>query len=149
ESSLAEPDSPTGKLLLKVENQFLAFRDKQVCVLRPAGLVGPQRHPGTFFKNKSGIPNGLAPVNLIHRDDVIGILFSLIRNPEAKGIYNACSLTHPAKNEFYAKAAGVLGNPAPEFRLEEERYKIVSSNRITEELDYSFRYPDLMIWLDQ
>ena len=148
ESSPAEPDSPTARLLLEVENQFLALIDKQVCVLRPAGLVGPDRHPGGFFKNKSSIPNGLAPVHLIHRDDVIGLLLSLISNPEVKGIYNACSLTHPAKHEFYAKAAKVLGNPVPGFLLEEKSYKIVSSDRIKAELHYSFKYPDLMSWLN-
>ena len=149
ESSLTEADSPTGRLLLNVENQFLALKNKQVCVLRPAGLVGPERHPGNFFKDKSGIPNGLAPVNLIHRDDVIGILLSLIRNPEAKGVYNGCSLTHPAKHEFYTNAAEVLGNPAPGFLLEKNWYKIVASVRIKEELNYTFKFPDLMSWLNE
>lgn len=149
ESSSPKPQAPTARLLLEVENQFLALSNKQVCVLRPAGLIGPERHPGNFFRNKSGIVNGLAPVNLIHRDDVIGILLSLIRNPEVSGIYNAVSLTHPSKHEFYAKAAKVLDNPAPEFILEEKSYKIIASERVKEELNYSFKYPNLTSWLEE
>ena len=80
---------------------------------------------------------------------MIGLLLSLISNPEAKGIYNACSLTHPAKHEFYAKAAEVLGNPVPGFVLEEKRFKIVASDRVKEELNYSFKYPNLMNWLNE
>ena len=149
ESDVPVPTTVAGKLLLDVENQFLAVSDKRVAVLRLAGLVGPERHPGAFFKNRSEIPNGLAPVNLIHREDVIGILLSMIRNPEIRGIYNGCSPTHPTKQQFYTTAAEALKIEAPEFISERKSYKIISSVRITEELSYSFKYNDLMVWLTE
>ena len=147
ETSTPEPDSEAGKLLLEVENQFLAIRNKQICVLRPAGLVGPGRHPGRFFKDKTRIPNGLAPVNLIHRDDVIGIIQTMIENPGASGVYNACSPVHPTKQEFYTQAAATLDMQAPDFIPEKKSYKIISSGRVYEELGYAYKYNNLIDWL--
>ena len=149
EQDLSEPESPAGKLLLKVENQFLALKNMQVCVLRPSGLIAEDRHPGRFFKNKINIPNGLAPINLIHRDDVIGIILKLLDHNEAHGIYNGCSLTHPAKMDFYRMAAESIGLPPPEFIAEKRVWKIVLSERVKKELDYEFLYPDLQDWLKE
>lgn len=149
ETSTPEPDSEAGKLLLEVENQFLSIQNKQICVLRPAGLVGPGRHPGRFFKDKTRIPNGLAPVNLIHRDDVIGIIQSMIENPKASGVYNACSPAHPTKQEFYNQAAATLDLQAPGFIPEKKSFKIISSKRIQEELGYAYKYNNLIDWLKE
>ena len=147
ESDRPEPDTPGGNLLLEVEDQFLSIPDKKVIVLRASGLIGPQRHPSRFFKNKTGIPNGLAPVNLIHRDDVIGIILSLIADQHAAGIYNACSVEHPSKQDFYGLAAKVTKNAIPQFVSEKLSWKIISSIRVSQELNYSFIYPDLSNWL--
>ena len=147
EQDLSEPESPAGKLLLKVENQFLTLKNMQVCVLRPAGLVAADRHPGRFFKNKINIPNGLAPINLIHRDDVIGIILKLLDDNEASGIYNGCSLTHPAKMDFYKTAAESIGFDAPIFLPEKKSWKIIESERVSSDLNYVFIYPDLLNWV--
>jgi nucleoside-diphosphate-sugar epimerase len=147
ESDMPEPDSETARLLADTEDQFLAIQNKKVCVVRPAGLVGPDRHPGRFFRNRSRIPNGLAPVNLIHRDDVIGIINSLISNENASGIYHACSPAHPARQDFYDLAARSSNFPPPDFIPEKLSWKIISSRRVYNELGYTFKYPDLTDWL--
>ena len=147
EADRPEPDSPAGKLLLAVEDQFLVIPYTNVIVLRAAGLVGPQRHPGRFFKNKTDIPNGLAPINLVHRDDVIGIILSLIKDENARGIYHACSPAHPVKQDFYGLAAEVLGENIPGFVPEKINWKIISGFRVSDELNYPFIYPDLVYWL--
>ena len=133
---------------MQTENQFLAIPNVQVCVLRPAGLVGPGRHPGRFFRDKIDVPNGLTPINLIHLEDVIGILQCLIENPEARGRYHACSPEHPGKEDFYRQAAESLKLKAPGFIREKKNYKIISSERVQEELGYRFKYPDLLTWIN-
>jgi nucleoside-diphosphate-sugar epimerase len=148
EADLAEPDSETGKLLEDTENKFLAIQNKKICVVRAAGLVGPERHPGKFFRSKSNVPNGLAPVNLIHRDDVIGIIHKLIESEDASGIYNACSPSHPSKKNFYQVAARNAGFPPPDFIPEKLSWKIISSSRVYDDLGYVFKYPDLIKWLE-
>jgi nucleoside-diphosphate-sugar epimerase len=147
EGDIPEPDSVTGKLLLEVENQFLELEQKKVCVLRASGLVGPERHPGRFFRNKGLIPNGLAPVNLIHREDVIGIIIKLIESKNTQGIYNACSPLHPTKQDFYGLAAEVCKQIPPVFIPEKTSWKIICSSRVKDELNYVFKHPDLREWL--
>lgn len=141
------PDSDAGRLLLEVENQILAIETAKICVIRPSGLVGPGRHPGRFFKNKTRIPDGLSPINLIHRDDVIGIIMKMIRQENAEGIYNACSPEHPARHEFYALAAKMAHYPPPDFIAEKTVWKVINSLRVSEELKYQFKFPRLMDWL--
>ena len=148
ETDLADPDSAAGKLLVETENKFLAIQNKKVCIVRAAGLVGPERHPGRFFRNRTQIPNGLSPVNLIHRDDVIGIIQKLIASENAFGIYNACSPSHPSKQDFYRYAAQFSGFPPPDFIPEKLSWKIISSLRVNNELEYIFKYPDLIKWLE-
>jgi nucleoside-diphosphate-sugar epimerase len=147
ETDLPLPESAAGKLLLEIENQFLSIKSKQVIIVRSCGLVGPERHPSRFFRNKTTIPNGLAPINLIHLDDVIGIIINLIIDNKARGIYNSCSLHHPDKQDFYGLAAKFAGFEAPKFISERESWKIISSVRVEEELNYQFKYPDLLEWL--
>ncbi len=147
EADRPETDSESGRLLLSVENKFSSIPGKSLSIVRPAGLVGPERHPGRFFRNKTDIPNGLTPVNMIHREDVIGIILKLVEQEEASGIFNACSLTHPPKQEFYHCAAKSLGLNAPQFIPEKTNWKIVLSNRVLNELEYQFKYPDLMRWV--
>ena len=149
ESEEARPETAAGVLLKEVEDQFLAIRDKSIVILRLAGLVGPGRHPGKFFKGKKGIPNGWAPVNVIHRDDVIGIIKKLIEDDRAAGIYNGCSPVHPSKISFYRLAATLAGEPLPEFIAEEGTGKIISGSRVGVELRYEFIYPNLEDWLRQ
>ena len=149
ESEEARPETAAGVLLKEVEDQFLAIRDRSIVILRLAGLVGPGRHPGKFFKGKKGIPNGWAPVNVIHRDDVIGIIKKLIEDDRAAGIYNGCSPVHPSKISFYRLAATLAGEPLPEFIAEEGTGKIISGSRVGVELRYEFIYPNLEDWLRQ
>jgi len=149
ESEEARPETAAGVVLKEVEDQFLAIRDKTVVVLRLAGLVGPGRHPGRFFKGKQGIPNGWAPVNVIHRDDVIGIIKKIIEDDQTAGIYNGCSPVHPSKISFYGLAASLAGEPLPGFVEEEGRWKVISGARVALELRYEFIYPNLEDWLRQ
>ena len=149
ETETAQPDTSGGRLLKEVEDQLLSISVKSVIVLRLAGLVGPQRHPGRFFKGRKGISGGLAPVNLIHRDDVIGIIERIINDDSTAGIYNACSPSHPPKNDFYRLAAETSGEPIPEFIPEKGNWKIISGQRVNDELNYQFIYPDLENWLKE
>lgn len=142
------PESDAGKLLLEVENQFLSIKNKKVIILRLCGLTGPGRDPARFFKNKNFIPNGLAPINLVHLDDVIGVILNIISDENASGIYNCCSTSHPTKDEFYSIASKLAGNKIPDFILEKKMWKEVASLRIQKELGYKFKYPNLLEWLN-
>lgn len=147
ESDPAQPDTDSGKLLAEIEAQFLQL-GPQAIVLRLAGLIGPGRHPGRFFAGKVDIPNGLAPVNLIHQADAVGIIQKLIETEQASGIYHACTPDHPSRADFYTLASQVAGLEAPKFIAEKKAWKIIRSQRLSEEMHYQFRFRDLMEYLE-
>jgi len=43
-----------------------------------SGLVGRERKAGRFFAGKRDVPEGNAPVNLVHLDDCMGVVEALI-----------------------------------------------------------------------
>lgn len=62
---------------------------------RLAGLVGPSRHPGRWLAGKTGLPGGNAPVNLVHQDDVIGILLRVLENNMLGDVFDVCANERP------------------------------------------------------
>ncbi|MBC7914030.1 MAG: SDR family NAD(P)-dependent oxidoreductase [Pyrinomonadaceae bacterium] len=147
EADEPKPDTDSAKLLIEVEKQFMLLKDKEIIVVRPGGLIGDDRYPGRFFSGKNEIENGLAPVNLIHKTDITGIVYTLALAENASGIYNAVAPHHPTKNEFYSLAAFQVGLAPPNFLEEKTDWKIVNSHRIPHELTYEFIYPNLNQWL--
>lgn len=146
ESSEISPDTESGKVIAEVETLLMGLPVK-VIILRLAGLIGPGRLPGRFFAGKTDIPNGYAPVNLIHLEDVIDLINSLIDDEQAEGIYIGCAPSHPTKEEFYTHAAMLEKLEPPVFVPEKVSWKLVSSERTGTELNFSYKFPSLMAWL--
>ena len=137
-----EPDTEQGRILQQAEKLFQSEQNSKISIIRFGGLVGPGRHPGHFFAGKSDIPNGLAPVNLIHLEDCTGISLAVIDQDTFGYVINAVSPDHPAKSEFYKIAASQAGLPAPEFINELNNWKIVNSAIISGLLNYQFKIQD-------
>lgn len=143
ESSEISPQTASGKVIAEIEKSLLEL-PIQVIVLRLAGLFGPGRSPGRFFSGKSNIPNGLAPVNMIHQEEVIALINTLIDSDTAKGIYIGSTPSHPTKEEFYTLAARLDKLPEPDFIPEKLNWKIVNSERVENELGFSYKFPNLI-----
>lgn len=135
---MPQPDSESGAILLEAEKRFQNQAAFATTIIRFGGLVGPGRHPGRFFAGKTNIPNGLAPVNLIHQQDCIGITQAVIEKNAYGYLFNACSAHHPAKADFYCKMAMRANLPVPEFINELNKWKIVSSVNLNSILNYHF-----------
>ncbi len=144
ENTPPQPNTDSGKLLVDVENQLLQLKNIDVIILRLAGLIGPGRSPARFFAGKTNIPNGLAPVNLIHLDDAISLFCKVIETPKNNGIYNGCAPKHSTKQDFYTLAAQKETLTLPQFLPEKKRWKTVNSGRLKQELNFEFKYADLM-----
>ena len=147
ESSEISPETLSGKVIAEVEKSLLAL-PMNVIILRLAGLFGLGRSPGRFFSGKTNIPNGLAPVNMIHQDEVIGIINALIDSDTAKGVFIGSTPSHPSKQEFYTLAARLDKLPEPNFIQERLNWKIVESERVEKELGFSYKFPSLMARLN-
>jgi len=138
EHTVPAPDTLSGEVLVTAENLFRNAEAFQTTILRFAGLVGPGRDPGRFFAGKTDIANGLAPVNLLHQADATGICKAVIEQSCYGYTVNACAPHHPARNDFYTKAAERAGLALPKFHPEKLQWKIVNSVYVKPLLGYEF-----------
>lgn len=93
-------------------------------------MIGSDRKPGRFFSGKKQLKNGDAPVNLIHRDDCIGIIQHVIENEIWGEVINACCPIHPTRKDFYKIAAKKDGFALPEFIDGKKNYKIINCDKL-------------------
>ncbi len=141
-------NSATALRILSAESIFINLPNIDTTIIRMAGLIGPERHPGRFFAGKVNIPNGLVPVNLIHLDDCIGVISKVITENLWNQVFNGVAPSHPTKMEFYDLASNKLYGKSADFIAEKGSFKIIDSNKIINK-GYIFRHPDLMAWLHQ
>ena len=140
----AEFEDPDN-IIFQIEQLFKNYSSFQSTFVRMAGLVDSRRHPGRFFKSGKIIPQAEAPINLIHLDDCIGVIDAVIQQQAWGEVFNACSTTHPNKRKFYNYVRGLLNQPSPTFSDDSTlSYKIVSNDKIRQQLGYHFIHPDLM-----
>ena len=143
EISEISPQTASAKIIAEIEKSLLAL-PIQVIILRLAGLFGPGRSPGRFFSGKTNIPNGLAPVNMIHQEEVVSLINSLIDSDSASGVYIGSTPSHPTKEEFYTLAAHIDKLPEPDFIPEKLSWKIMESERVEKELGFIYKFPNLI-----
>lgn len=141
------PDKDSGRALLLAENLLNNLTDFQTTVLRFGGLIGADRNPARFLQ-KSTVPVPNSPVNLIHQDDCIGIISAIIEQDLWGETLNACSPEHPLKKDFYSRAAQISGLPEPLISDKPEAYKIVDSSKLMRLLNYRFKYPSPIDYLE-
>jgi len=134
-----KPDSESGKVLLAAENLLRGESAFSTTIIRFAGLIGPGRDPGRFFSGKTEIPNGDAPVNLIHLTDCVGISCAILDKQAFGYTYNAVSPSHPTRADFYTGAASRSGLASPQFIHEKKSWKVVSGINVGEVLGYEYQ----------
>ena len=155
ESSPAEPQTDTGKVLLQTEQVVLeAARSKgfPAVILRVAGIYGPGR--GYWFKqylDGTAVIEGKGQrlLNMIHRDDVAGAVIAALQHGTAGEIYNAVDDEPATQLAFFQWLAGAVGKPLPPFVPEDGTAalkrgvtnKQVSNARLKTALGYQFRFP--------
>jgi len=129
-----------GVSLLEVENFFRDNIHFQTTVIRFGGLYGPGRHPGRFLAGKKNLSGAENPVNMIHLEDCIGVIETIIKLDIWGETFNACSTTLSSRRAFYHQAAKDLGIIPPEFNDEPAPFKKVSSERLVRTTGYQFKY---------
>lgn len=166
ENSKLDLETEKVKILNAAEQAVLNFskqeaeqKTQQGIVLRLAGLVGPERHPGKFILANKTLNNSTAPVNLIHQQDTVGLIELLLKAPFSQDklcsdnntqvIYNGVSDTHVSKQQYYQAAAKALGLNPPRFSKEsvKKTTRIVCGKKAKQVLGYNFIYPNLLTWV--
>lgn len=133
------PETDSGKAIVAAELLLQRNTSFDTTIIRFGGLIGPERNPGRFFAGKTNIPNGKAPVNLIHLEDCIGITLQIIEKSAFGYTYNACAEDHPERAAFYTAAAVKSGLEKPEFIDELLNWKLIESINVKDKLDYDFK----------
>lgn len=142
---VTEIDASDDSYLVKAE-RLLQTHPLKTTVIRFGGLFGPGRHPGKFLAGKANVSGGKNPVNMIHLNDCIGIIKTIIRQKAWGEVYNACANSHPTRNDFYSAMAKQTGLEPPSFSNDKSPFKIVSSEKLIRELKYDFLVSDLLAW---
>lgn len=144
ESDQIIPDNPRSEVLLKIEQSLMENKKFDSTIIRFAGLYGGTRQLGQYLNTvRTPDRNGLSPVNLIHLDDCIEIVYKIINNNIKGEIFNAVSDEHPTRQELYTRKALELGLVPPVFHREShETRKIVDNKKLKRALKYQFIHPD-------
>lgn len=141
ENTVPQPDTESGKQVLEAESLLRENRNLETTVLRFGGLIGGDRHPIKHMAGKKGLANPDAPVNLIRRDDCIGLIKAIIEKGAWGQIFNGVSPQHPTRKEYYTKTAVEMGLTVPEFEEPvTSRGKTVSGEKAIRDLNYTFIY---------
>lgn len=134
----------SGRAILAAEALLHA---RQSTTLRLAGLYGYDRKPGRFMAGKTASGGG-NPVNLVHRDDVIAALLTVIASVGQEGeggarVFNLAADAHPTRREVYSTFARAQGFAPPDFVAPEQTgYKQVDNSRFKRAFNFSYRYPN-------
>jgi nucleoside-diphosphate-sugar epimerase len=141
----ARAESGSGKALLEAEKMLFIRPEFSTTVVRLAGLYGYGRHPVNTLAGKTNIGNARAPVNLVHRDDCIRVISTIIRKNVRGEVFNVCSDMHPTRKDLYTEIAVRRGLTPPRFSENGKAgFKIVSNSKLKAHTNYEFIYPDPM-----
>lgn len=144
EQRAVSPATHSGRAVVAAE-KWLGGQTDRLTILRLAGLIGPGRHPGNFYGGRDRpVPAADAPVNLVHLNDVIGAVKTIIAAGLPAGVFNVCAAAHPAKGDFYAAAAAALGKSVAGVEEGGKDGKIISSHPLRE-LGWKPEYDSLVV----
>ena len=140
ENTPINSETKNAYAIVTAEQKIKAIVGKRLTIIRFAGLVGGERHPVKYMSGKS-YENGGAPVNLIHLEDCIQLIESIIKEDFWGQVINGCCSEHPSKKSYYTFAAKKLAVPPPIFKCQTKgTYKKVVSNILPTIKSFNYRY---------
>jgi len=154
ETSPTDPESLTARVLVRTEQLFLkaAAGGLPAIALRVGAIYGPKR---TYWFDQ--IRTGKAKLdgkgdrilNMIHRDDVAGVVLAALAHGKPGAVYNAVDDCPVQQSEFFQWLSEQLGCPFPGLAethpgVDSKRgvtNKHVSNRKLKEQLGYGFKFP--------
>lgn len=137
EDAVKSASSRSGISLLEAEEKFHSDRNT---IVRFGGLIDGRRHPGKWFAGKTGLSSGNMPVNLVHLDDCIGAICTIIEKDFWGEVFNICSSEHPVKSTYYPEMSLKLGLEEPSYDQSSHKdWKEVSSEKFLMKTGYQFK----------
>lgn len=150
EEDVTDISQAENKTLFEAEELFRKEKSLDTIIIRCAGLAGYDRNLVKHFAGKKDLALGNAPVNLIYRDDVIGIVEALIEKNKCNQTYNISAPEHPLRKDLYPALANRYGFELPHYAPSDNSpFKIISIAKLQKELNYIFKFKNPMDFLYQ
>lgn len=134
-------ESAKDTLLYRAEQALRDALGTHLTVLRPGGLFGPGRHPASSLQGRKSLQNPHGSVNLIHRDDLIAALITIINQNATGKVFNVVYPAHPSREEYYTE---VIENHQLEpiaFLASPSVIRKIDGSLIEKELGLVYRHP--------
>ena len=144
EDSQLNPETESGKQLVKSEQLLQTNSNFKTTILRFGGLIGDDRHPIKFLAGRTNVENPNAAINLIHQEDCIGIIIKIIELDCWNETFNAAAPFHPSRKDYYTQKAVEFNLALPEFNSVNSNFgKTILSSKVEMVLGYTFVKPNL------
>lgn len=114
EEKAFDPNSKNA-LVLREAEIFLKKRFKNLTIIRPGGLYDEKRHPVYFLAGKTGLTTGDEYLHLVHRDDCINAIMSIIEKNIWNEEFNLVNDLRVKKEEYYIEIAKKLKLEPPQY----------------------------------
>ncbi|HSP40576.1 MAG TPA: NAD(P)-binding domain-containing protein [Gillisia sp.] len=137
-----EDDEPNGTQVnseqLRGAEKLLFSDNYKTSIIRFGGLFGPGRHPVNFLSGRENVKDPEGPINLIHRDDCIRLINTIIESG-LSGIFHGVYPEHPPKEKYYTTIAKKKNLAIPQFDHSiPSNGKIIRSARVEGKLKFTF-----------
>ena len=119
----------SSPLLLQTE-EYMRSRFRNLTIIRPGGLYGDKRHPIYFLQGKKNLTSGEELLHLVHRDDIIQGIISILEGNIWGEVFNLISGLRVSKKEYYTTMAKKLNLIPPEYTPDENS---INPTRISNE----------------
>jgi hypothetical protein len=131
-----------GKALVVEAETLLQKLDENVVILRLGGLMGYDRVAGKYTAGK--VLTSDSRTNYVHRDDVAGIIESIIKQDVREEFFDVVAPIQSTKKAIFAQNAKKFGFKETEFLGGDEVGKKLSPTKLCEVLNYVFKKPDVL-----
>jgi nucleoside-diphosphate-sugar epimerase len=149
EATPLAPQKPGGQVVQALEQVLQQEPTLQTTVLRFGGLIGYDRLPTDAAAIQRRSRAADTPMNVIHRDDCVRIIYEIVRQEAWGKVFNACADEHPTRRQYYAAAATARGFVLPDMGpVQALPYKVVNSDKLKAALNYQFLYPNPLAVFD-
>lgn len=139
EETEPKPSTESGRQLILSEAVFQNDNKIETTIIRFGGLIGRERHPINMLSGKKGLSNGNHPINLIHLNDCIQIILSIIEKNWWNEVFNGVYPYHPMKSDYYTLKAKEKGLQVPGYTINTAKEgKTVSADKLISSKNYTF-----------
>jgi len=135
-----------GKSLVVEAETLVNTLHQESIVLRLGGLMGYERIAGKYTAGK--VLTSDSRTNYVHRDDVVGIIKSIIKQEIVGEIFDVVAPMQSTKKKIFSQNAQAFGFKETEFLHGDMSGKELFPTKVCEYLDYAFKKEDVAYFWD-